>query len=66
MVPPSCSLSRDGWTEREHRQLAKILCGSRQGKFVLRAGWTAQSQPIQLQDTLQMREQHLDLFPIAT
>jgi len=48
------------------RQLTKILDGCGQGKFVMRAGGTAQSQSIQLQDALQMGEQHLDLFPIAT
>jgi len=42
------------------------LDGCGQGKFVMRAGGTAQSQSIQLQDALQMGEQHLDLFPIAT
>lgn len=64
-APPSCGLSRDGRAEREHRQFAKVLGGGCEGKFVARAGWTAQSQPIQLQDTFQMGEQHLDLLPVA-
>ena len=65
-APASCSLSGDGWTEREHRQLAKVLGGCRQGKFVMRACGTAQSESIELQDAFQMSEQHLDLFPVAT
>src|ERR1700720_2660332 len=30
-----------------------------------RAVWPAQSQPIELQDAFQMREQHLDLFALT-
>ena len=47
-------------------QLAKVLCGCGQRKFVVRAGWTAQPEAIQLQDALQMRKQDLDLFSVAT
>ena len=38
---PSCGLSGDRWTERKHRQFAKVLGGCGQRKFVARAGWTA-------------------------
>jgi len=63
---PSSSRSRDGWTEREHCQLTKVLCGCRQRKFIVRAGGTTKSESVQLQNALQMGEQHLDLFTIAT
>ncbi|MBR1231860.1 hypothetical protein [Bradyrhizobium sp. AUGA SZCCT0182] len=35
-------------------------------RLFLRASWAAQSKPAELQDTLQMRESHLDLFALTT
>jgi hypothetical protein len=52
--PTLCGLSSDGWTKGEHRQLAKVLGGCRERKFVVCASGTAQSEPIQLQDALQV------------
>jgi len=63
---PSCRRHSNGWTEGEHRQLAKVLGGCRERKFVLGTSGSTQSQSIQLQDALEVGEQHLDLFPVAT
>ena len=50
----------------ELRQLAKVLRGCGQRKFVVRAGVAAQSEAIQLHDALQMGEQHLDFLSVFT
>ncbi len=43
----------------------QILGGRREQELVLRAAWTTQPQPPELQDALEMGEQHFDLFPTA-
>ena len=43
----------------------QILGGRREQELILRPAWTAQPQPPELQDALEMGEQHLDLFPTA-
>lgn len=52
--------------DRDHlRHLAEVLgCGG-QVELVFRSVWTPQAQAIQLQDALEVGEQHLDLFPLA-
>lgn len=53
------------WLSR-HREklghLAKVLGGSGEEELVFCAIWSTQAQPIQLQYSLEMREQHFDLF----
>jgi hypothetical protein len=41
------------------------LCGGREGEFELGAARASQTQSDETQDTLQVGEQHLDLFTIA-
>ena len=47
-------------------QLSEVLdCGSEE-ELVLSTGRTSQPEPIEAQDALEMREQHLDLLPFAS
>ena len=49
----------------QHRELAEILGGGGEVELVPRPIRTAQSEPVELQDALEMREQHLDLFALT-
>lgn len=59
---PGC----ERWMDYQLGQLAEVLYRCSQRKLVVRTGGTAQPKAIQLRDALQMGEQHLDLFSIAT
>jgi hypothetical protein len=48
------------------RHTAQILGGGSQQELVLRTASTAQSQSIELQDALQVREEHFNLLAILT
>src|SRR5580704_14702977 len=49
----------------QHGELAEVLGGCGEMELVAGAVWSAQSQPIELQDAFQMRKQHLDLFALT-
>jgi hypothetical protein len=42
-----------------------VLGDDSQNKLILGASWTAQSQPAELQDALEVRKSHLDLLALA-
>jgi hypothetical protein len=44
---------------------ACVLCNRCQRELELGTAWPAQSQPSEPQDTLQVRKQHFDTFPVA-
>jgi hypothetical protein len=44
---------------------AEVLRNRRPRELEPGTAWPAQSQPAEPQDTLQMRKQHLDTFPVA-
>ena len=62
--------SRSGHCEPRHRlhfrQLTEVLSGGGEVELVFCAIGTTQAQAIQLQDAFEVREQHLDLLPLAT
>lgn len=61
----SCGQCCQWWRpKRQLGQFAKILGGGSQGKFVTRTGWTSQSEAVELQNALEVSEQHFDLLPI--
>jgi hypothetical protein len=46
----------------DHRHLAQVLGDGSEQELVASAAWSPQSEPPHTQDTLEMGEQHLDLF----
>src|SRR3954447_19719762 len=58
--------SLSGWRPSDKgREPPQVLSNGGQNKLVLSASWTTQSQPAELQGTLQMREPHLDLLALT-
>jgi hypothetical protein len=53
------------WPGDQLGKPAKVLRNRCPRELELGAAWPAQSQPAEPQDTLQMRKQHLDTFPVA-
>src|SRR5271168_836017 len=53
------------WPGDQLGKPAEVLRNRGQRELELGAAWPAQSQPAEPQDTLQMRKQHLDTFPVA-
>jgi hypothetical protein len=54
-----------GWRSRDQRcEPPQVLGDGGQNKFILSTSWTTQSKPTELQDALQVREPHLDLFTL--
>ena len=47
------------------RETAQVLCGGRQRELELGATRSAQPQAAEMQDALQVREQHLDAFALT-
>ena len=67
-TPDSCNAR--GWRDRRRPcdqlcQPAKVLCNRRQRELELRARGTAKAQSAKPQNSLEVCEQHLDLFAIA-
>src|SRR5215208_316116 len=46
-------------------ELAEVLGGGGEEELVLGTVWAPQAQAVQLQDALEVGEQHLDLLPLA-
>ncbi len=44
-------------------QLAEVLGGGSEEKFVIGTARSAQSEPVEAEDPLEMGEEHLDLLP---
>jgi hypothetical protein len=64
------SCNARGWRDRRRPcdqlcQPAKVLCNRRQRELELRARGTAKAQSAKPQNSLEVCEQHLDLFAIA-
>src|SRR6476469_1904300 len=54
-----------GWRPSEQRcEPPQVLSDGGQNKLVLSTPWTTQPKPAELQDTLQVREPHLDLLAL--
>jgi hypothetical protein len=53
------------WPGDQLGKPAKVLRNRGPRELELGTAWSAQSQPAEPQDTLQMRKQHLDTFPVA-
>jgi hypothetical protein len=51
------------WKELGH--LAKVLGGGGEEEFVSGSVWSPKAKPVELQDALEIREQHLDFFSLA-
>lgn len=51
------------WDRKELGELPEVLCGGCEVEFIACAVWPPQSETVEAQDALQMREQHLNLFP---
>ena len=55
-----------GWLEGgerdQLRQLPEVLGGGCEDELITRTIWTAKSEPIELENALEMGEQHLDLL----
>ena len=63
----SSSVSQDGWPEwQEFRHFPEVLGGGGEVELVAGAVWSAQSQAIEPEDALEVREQHLDLLALAS
>jgi len=55
-----------GWWSRDQRREApQILSDGSQNKLILGASWATKPKPTKPQDTLQVREPHLDLLALA-
>lgn len=59
-----CPRSGGRWSRNRDqlRQLAKVLSSGGEQELVMRTARASQTKPIETQDALQMREQHLDLL----
>jgi hypothetical protein len=53
------------WPGDQLGKPAEVLRNRCQRELELGAAWPAQSQPAEPQDTLQVRKQHFDTFPVA-
>jgi hypothetical protein len=56
---------RRAWRDEELGELPQVLNRCGEGEFIVRAGWSAQPQAVELQDPLEVREQHLDFLSLA-
>ena len=65
LLTRGASYKRPTWDGHRDQlgQLAKVLSGGCEGELVARAVWTLWSQAIELENALEVREQHLDLLP---
>src|SRR4029077_15933653 len=53
------------WPGNQLGKPAEVLRNRCQRELELGTAWPAQSQPAEPQDTLQVRKQHFDTFPVA-
>jgi hypothetical protein len=54
------------WNRNQFGEFAKVLSCSGEMELVAGAIWTPQAEFSHSEDALEMREQHLDLLPLAT
>jgi hypothetical protein len=47
------------------RQFVEVLGGGGEEELVEGAAWSSQTEAVEAQDTLEMCEQHLDLFTLS-
>jgi len=53
------------WSANNFGEPLQVLCDGRQRELELCATWTSQTQSIEPENTLEVREQHLDLLAVA-
>jgi hypothetical protein len=53
------------WSSDQRSEPPEILSDGGQNKLILGASGATQSKPSELQDTLEVREPHLDLFALT-
>jgi hypothetical protein len=61
----SCSSELQSGRQDQLCQLSEVLGGGRQEELVPSTKGASQSEAIEAQDALQVREQHLDLLPFT-
>ena len=62
---PSCWLKDQGRFWSELGKFPQVLCRGGKQELVLCSTWSAQSQPTELEDALEMGKQHFNPFAIS-